>query len=187
MDHAAPQAAAVKNTDRHRVRRGGALASAAACLLAAALLGPASALEPAAPAQRYRSDDWITECDRDQPGGAPSCAITVPFSDTQGGERGSFALAIALQSTEIAIVGQPFPLAATLQVDKNVPIECHQRRFCLFSREDSLDAIEQLYSGSLVLIDVVTAKRKFEFSLTPKGFKAGMDQIEAWGYSFSGE
>lgn len=187
MDHTAPQAAVVKKADRYRLRSGGAFASAVASLLVAAFLGPAVALEPAAPAQRYRSDDWITECDKDQPSGAPSCAITVPFADTQGGEKGSFALVVALQSAEIGIVGQPFPLAATLQVDKNVPIECHQRRFCLFSREDSLDAIAQLYDGSLVLIDVVTAERKFEFSLTPKGFKAGLDQIEAWGYSFSGE
>jgi hypothetical protein len=46
----------------------------------------------------------------------------------------------------------------------------------------ALAALKQLKIGSLVLIDVYTEKGEFSFSLTPKGFQAGMAQIRAWGY-----
>jgi len=46
----------------------------------------------------------------------------------------------------------------------------------------ALNVVKQLKSGSLVLIDVYTEKSAFSFSLTPKGFQAGMAQIRAWGY-----
>jgi invasion protein IalB len=46
----------------------------------------------------------------------------------------------------------------------------------------ALAALKQLKTGSLVLIDVYTEKGEFSFSLTPKGFQAGMAQIRAWGY-----
>ncbi|HEV2097938.1 MAG TPA: hypothetical protein VGR45_03315 [Stellaceae bacterium] len=158
-------------------------AFAVAALLAATLAAAPAAAEQ----QRYRSDDWVTECKVDRLTGAPDCAITVPFADTEGGEKGSFALVVALQSGEIGIVGRPFPLRATLQVDKNPPIKCNETRYCLFPRDESLAAIGQFNIGSVILIDVVTAKTTFEFSMTPSGFKAGMAQIEAWGYSFAGE
>jgi invasion protein IalB len=46
----------------------------------------------------------------------------------------------------------------------------------------ALAALKQLKTGSLVLIDVYTQKGEFSFSLTPKGFQAGIAQIRAWGY-----
>jgi hypothetical protein len=169
-----------------RAPRGAAsLTRAAFGFLIVLLLAPLFAAAPAAAAQRYRSDDWITECERDRPTGGPTCTITVPFSGIVDGEKGSFALLVSLQSGEIGVVGQPFPLKARLQVDGNLPIECRGPRYCLFPREDSRAAIAELKAGSLVLIEVVTAKRQFWFSLTPKGFQAGINQIEAWGYDVS--
>lgn len=168
-------------------RKAARLTRAVSGFLIVLFLGRLFPPAPAAAAERYRSDDWVTECEGDRLTAAARCTITVPFSDTVDGEKGSFALLVALDSGEIGIVGQPFPLKATLQVDGNPPIECRQPRYCLFPTEESLAAIAELDAGSLVLIEVVTAKRRFEFSLTPKGFQAGMDQIEAWGYNFSGE
>src|SRR6267154_3629405 len=41
---------------------------------------------------------------------------------------------------------------------------------------------EQFKVGSLILIDVFTDRGAFNFSLTPKGYQAGIAQIRAWGY-----
>jgi hypothetical protein len=37
------------------------------------------------------------------------------------------------------------------------------------------------------LIDVFTAKAQFSFSLSPKGFQAGVAQMRAWGYQASAD
>jgi hypothetical protein len=130
--------------------------------------------------QIFRSDEWITECESGAGNAAPDCSITVPFWQTQGG--GSFALVVMLQTGNIGIVGQPFPEKAMLRVDKNPPIECRQLRYCVFPSAQALTAVKQLEVGSLILIDVFTAKGAFHFSLTPKGFQAGVAKIRAWGY-----
>jgi len=87
-----------------------------------------------------------------------------------------------LQTGNIGIVGLPFPTKAVLRVDKNPPIECSQARYCVFPTGQALAVLKQLEAGSLILIDVYTAKGAFDFSLTPKGFQAGIAQIRAWGY-----
>jgi hypothetical protein len=136
----------------------------------------------AAAGQKFRADEWVTECDAGPGMGAPDCSITVPFWQTRGDPRGSFALVVMLQTGNIGIVGQPFPIRAVLRVDKNPPIECRQARYCVFPSIQALGILKQLKIGSLVLIDVYTEKGEFSFSLTPKGFQAGMAQIRAWGY-----
>jgi hypothetical protein len=133
-------------------------------------------------AQKYRADEWVTECEPDPSRGAAGCSITVPFWQTQRQTRGSFALVIMLQTGNIGIVGVPFPTSAVLRVDKNRPIECKQARFCVFPSGQAFAVLKQLEVGSLILIDVYTAKGAFNFSLTPKGFQAGIAQIRAWGY-----
>jgi hypothetical protein len=114
--------------------------------------------------------------------GAPDCSITVPFWQTRGAPKGSFALVVMLQTGNMGIVGEPFPTRAVLRIDKNPPIECREARYCVFPSMQALAALKQLKVGSLVLIDVYTEKGEFSFSLTPKGFQAGMAQIRAWGY-----
>jgi len=87
-----------------------------------------------------------------------------------------------LETGNIGIVGQPFPIRAVLRIDRNPPIECRTTRYCIFPTTQSVTAVRQLGAASLVLIDVFTAKSHFAFSLTPKGFRAGLAQIRAWGY-----
>lgn len=132
--------------------------------------------------QKFRADEWVTECDSGPRAGPPDCSITVPFWETRGGPKGSFALVVMLQTGNIGIVGDPFPIRAVLRIDKNLPIECREARYCVFPSMQALAALKQLKVGSLVLIDVYTEKGGFSFSLTPKGFQAGIAQIRAWGY-----
>jgi hypothetical protein len=137
-------------------------------------------------AQKFRADEWVTECDGNPDRGIADCSITVPF--WQPGDQGrpvgegSFALVVMLQTGNVGIVGQPFPVKAILRVDKNPPIECRQARYCIFPTSQSLAIAKQFESGSLILIDVFTSKSQFSFSLTPKGYQAGIAQIRAWGY-----
>ena len=131
---------------------------------------------------KFRADEWVTECDSTPGVGAPDCSITVPFWQNRGVPKGSFALVVMLQTGNMGIVGEPFPTRAVLRIDKNPPIECREARYCVFPSMQALAALKQLKIGSLVLIDVYTEKGEFSFSLTPKGFQAGMAQIRAWGY-----
>jgi hypothetical protein len=136
----------------------------------------------AAAAQKFRADEWITECDRTAGIGSGDCSITIPFWQNRGEPRGSFALVIMLQTGNMGIVGQPFPQRAVLRVDKNPPIECRQTRYCVFPSAQALAVLKQLKVGTLILIDVLTARGAYKFSLTPKGYQAGIAQIRAWGY-----
>jgi invasion protein IalB len=154
---------------------------AAPALLLTFCLQTLGALSAAA-AQQFRADEWVTECDSSPGAHASDCSITVPFWQRSGAPRGSFALVVMLQTGNIGIVGEPFPIRAVLRVDKNPPIECRQTRYCVFPSTQALTVLEQLKIGSLILIDVYTDKGEFSFSLTPKGFQAGMAQIRAWGY-----
>ena len=137
---------------------------------------------PAIGEQTFRSDEWITECEVEAGSGAPDCSITLPFWEARGGQEGSFALVVMLQTGNIGVVGQPFPVKAVLRVDKNLPIECKQTRYCIFPSAQALSVVKQLQVGSLILIDVFTAKGTFSFSSTPKGYQAGIAKIRAWGY-----
>lgn len=139
---------------------------------------------PATGGQTFRSDEWITECAGDPGAHPPDCSITVPFWQAQG--VGSFALVVSLQTGNIGVVGQPAPVRAVLRVDKSPPIECRQTQYCIFPSAEALPVVKQLGIGSLILIDVFTAKGVFSFSLTPKGYQAGLAKIRAWGYRLAG-
>ena len=130
---------------------------------------------------KIRADEWITECDG-SPGRIADCSITVPFWQTGNRGKGSFALVVMLQTGNVGIVGQPFPVRAVVRVDKNQPIECRQTRYCIFPASQALAIAKQLETGSLILVDVFTARSEFSFSLTPKGYQAGIAQIRAWGF-----
>lgn len=158
----------------HLPGRAALLALCAQCCVASALA-----------AQRFQADEWITECEPGLRAGAPDCSITVPFWQSARGQKGSFALVVMLATGNIGIVGQPYPIRAVLRVDKNPPIECRQTRYCIFPTAGAAAVAAQLALGSLVLIDVYTAHGSFSFSLTPKGYQAGIAQIRAWGYRIS--
>jgi hypothetical protein len=140
------------------------------------------AAAPAPAAQRFQADEWITEC-----GGAPAsrgavCSITVPFWQTGRGAKGSFALVVMLQTANVGVVGSPAPLRAVLRVDKSPAVSCSGGRYCIFPTAEALAIVRQLANATLILIDVFTAKSQFSFSLSPKGYQAGIAQIRAWGY-----
>lgn len=164
---------------RLMIMRRGRLHIALVALLACVQMGGFS---EAVAGQKIRADEWVTECDSGPGMGAPDCSITVPFWQSAGAPKGSFALVVMLQTRNIGIVGEPFPTKAVLRIDKNPPIECREARYCVFPSIQAVAALKQLETGSLILIDVYTEKGEFSFSLTPKGFQAGMAQIRAWGY-----
>jgi hypothetical protein len=132
--------------------------------------------------QRFQADEWITECSGPPASSAANCSITVPFWQTEDRRKGSFALVVMLQTGNIGIVGSPAPVKAVLRVDKNRADTCQSTRYCIFTTAQSLAIVRQLVNASLILIDVYTAKSQFHFSLSPKGYQAGIAQIRAWGY-----
>ncbi len=135
---------------------------------------------------RFRADEWVTECGGSLGSPTADCSITVPFWQTGNNGKGSFALVVMLETGNIGIVGQPVPVKAVLRVDGNPPIECRAAQYCIFPTAQSLSAVKELGIGSLVLIDVFTARAHFAFSLTPKGYQAGVAQVRAWGYRLRG-
>jgi invasion protein IalB len=174
------------NRDGCHRRRRVAVAGMAAAMLVALAPAPQAATPAGSgqsgPGQKYQSDEWITECE--PAGGGADCSITAPFWDQQGNNKGSFALVVMLQSSDVAIVGQPFPVRAQLRVDKNPAIECIETRYCVFPGDRGRALIRQLKAGSLILVDIFTGTAGFHFSLTAKGYQAGLAKIGAWGYRF---
>ncbi len=153
-------------------------------ILVAALIGSPWAPAAASAGQRFQADEWVTECDG-KPAASDDCSITVPFWQRAGDSKGSFALVIMLQTGSIGIVGTPVPVKAVLRVDKGRAATCRGERYCIFPPAQSPAIVKQLGNASLILIDVFTAKAQFSFSLSPKGYQAGLAQIRAWGYQLS--
>jgi hypothetical protein len=138
-------------------------------------------------AQHFQADDWITECADARVGSGGNCSIMVPFWETTDGGRGSFALVVMIETGNIGIVGSPPPVKAVVRVDRNPSATCHGMRYCIFPAPQALALIKQLANANLILIDVYTAKSQFSFSLSPKGYQAGIAQIRAWGHPLNGD
>jgi hypothetical protein len=148
-------------------------------LLVAGTVLPAIANAPRAAAFQFRVDDWVTECRT-----PVDCSVTGLFQQTNlDGRRGSFALVIMLRSRQLAVVGQPFPLRARLQIDGNNPVECAGTRYCIFPSRASRRAIGELSTGSLVLVDVYTVKDVFRSSLSTIGYQDSLAKLRAEGYA----
>ena len=141
---------------------------------------------PAVAAQRFQADEWITECSGKPGRAGADCSITVPFWQPATRDRGSFALVVMLETGNIGIVGTPPPVKAVLRVDKNQAAVCKSGRYCIFPTVQSRAVVKQLATASLILIDVFTARSEYSFSLSPKGYQAGIEQIRAWGYESGG-
>ncbi|GEM_PF-1154220 len=153
----------------------------AAGLLAAGLLLPAMTEAPRAATFRFRIGDWVTEC---QGSGIAGCSITGLFEQSNlDGRSGSFALVVMIGSRQLAVVGTPRPLRARLQIDKNNPAACAGARYCIFPGRAARRAIDELGAGSLVLIDVYTAKDVFHSSLSAFGYQASLAKLQAEGYA----
>ena len=107
---------------------------------------------PGKAAEQFQADQWRAECEGAVPG--TDCSIIVTFRPTR--LDGSFALALNMQSGVLAIVGEPTPLAATLQIDDNPKIRCSGPRYCLFPVPDSAAAAGSTRLRSIALVDVET-------------------------------
>ena len=131
---------------------------------------------PSTAAEQFQADQWRAECEGAAPG--TDCSIIVTFRPSRLG--GSFALALDMRSGVLAIVGDPSPLAATLQIDRHPKIRCSGPRYCLFTVNDSAAAAGQLAAGSIALIDVKTKDGVLHSSLSTKGYRAALAKIRSW-------
>ena len=157
---------------RGRSRHGGNR-SVMLLVTALGLMSPAS---PTTGADQFQADEWRAECEGAAPG--TDCSIIATFRPMRHG--GSFALALDLRSGVLAIVGDPPPLAATLQVDRHPKIRCSGPRYCLFPIDASAAAARQLAAGSIALIDVETKDEVFRSSLSMKGYRAALAKLRSW-------
>ena len=144
-------------------------------LLATALALTAHAA-PSTGAEQFRADNWRVECEGAAPGA--DCSIIVTFRPMRN--DGSFALALDMRSGVLAAVGDPPPLAATLQIDRHPKIRCSGPRYCLFGIGESATAAGQLAAGSIALIDVETQNGVLHASLSVTGYRAALAKIRSW-------
>jgi hypothetical protein len=145
-------------------------------ILLAAVIALASHAAPSTGAEQFQADEWHAECDTAASGG--DCSIIGKFRSYRN--DGSFALALDLRSGVLAVVGEPPPLAATVQIDRNPKIRCTGPRYCLFGLDDSAAAARQLAFGSVALIDVETDKGILRSSLSTKGYRAALAKVRSW-------
>ena len=145
-------------------------------ILLAAALALTSHAAPSKAAEQFQADQWRAECEGAVPG--TDCSIIVTFQPTR--LDGSFALALNMQSGVFAIVGEPTPLAATLQIDDYPKIRCSGPRYCLFPIPDSAAAAGQLAFGRIALVDVETKNGVLHSSLSTKGYRAALAKIWSW-------
>ena|SRR5436305_8326206 len=140
-------------------------------------------LAGAAEVIKFQSDDWITECDTAHETPEDDCSIIGVFRNTTPeGVKGSFSLLADLKNNQVAVVGEPPPIRASLRIDRSPALVCAGTPHCIFSSSDAESIARQLQAGSLLLIDVFTAKGLIRFSLNTKGYRAGLAKIYAYGY-----
>jgi hypothetical protein len=137
---------------------------------------------PSTAAEQFQADTWRAECEGAAPG--TGCSIIGTFRSMRN--DGSFALALDMQSGVLAIVGEPPPLGATLQIDRFPKIHCSGPRYCLFALQDSAAAAGQLAAGSIVLIDVETQNGILRSSLSTRGYRAALAKLRSWQNPFGG-
>jgi invasion protein IalB len=132
---------------------------------------------------KFAADDWVTECDTAHETVNDDCSIIGVFRDrSRQGGTASFSLLIDLKNKLVAIVGEPTPTGSSLRIDKNAGMQCRGTPHCIFAYSDVDNIIQQLKTGSLILIDVFTAKGPFRFSLSTKGYRTGLAKLHAQGY-----
>jgi hypothetical protein len=141
-----------------------------------AALALTSHAAPSRAAETFQADEWRAECEGAAPG--TDCSIIVTFRPMR--LDGSFALALNMQSGVIAIVGEPSPLAATLQIDDYPKMRCAGPRYCLFTIADSAEATFQLAIGRIALVDVETTNGVLHASLSTKGYRAALAKLWSW-------
>jgi hypothetical protein len=151
-------------------------------LLLAAQAGSAGRTTALAADLTFQSDNWTAECAigdqlRTIVG---DCSVTGVFQDSHvGSAAGSFALLVGLQPAAVAIVGRPFPLHAELRIDAYPPFNCTGARYCVFPVGDTSEILDELGRGSLILVDIETAKNAYRASLSAVGYRVSLAKIRA--------
>ena len=143
-----------------------------------AAFGLITSAAPSIAAEQFQADQWRAECEGAAPG--TGCSIIGTFRSYRN--DGSFALAFDMQSGVLAIVGEPPPRGATLQIDRFPKIHCSGPRYCLFALDDSAAAARELAAGSIALIDVETQNGIFRSSLSTIGYRAALAKVRSWNY-----
>jgi hypothetical protein len=131
----------------------------------------------AARAIQFQAGDWTTECAIEKPSGDCSIIGLLKGNSTSG-TKGSFALAIELQTGQVALVGKPDPVGGVIRVDKSAPVECRGSP-CVFPSGQAEALIGQLSTGRLVLVDLLSQKETFRLSITTAGYRSGIAKIQA--------
>lgn len=145
-------------------------------MLVAAAWALISDAYPSNGADRFQADQWRAECEGAAPG--TDCSVIVTFRPMR--LDGSYALAVNMRSGVVAIVGDPPPLAATLQIDRFPKIRCSGPQYCLFPIAESAAAAAQLAAGSIALVDVETKNGVLHSSLSTNGYRAALAKIWSW-------
>lgn len=125
-----------------------------------------------------QADNWTTECDVKRK--SIDCSIIALLKgNSHKGTKGSFAFAADLQSGQFVLAGKPDPDGAIIRVDRNAPIACVGRPYCLVPSGQADILVAQLSKSRLMLIDVFTAHEVFRLSITTQGYRAGLAKIQA--------
>jgi hypothetical protein len=131
-------------------------------------------------ALRFQADEWQAECDVAHETADRDCSIIAVFRNTlTNGTNGSFSLLVDITNARVVVVGEPPPIKATIQIDKNPQLTCTANPHCMFSAEDSAAITAELAAGKLVLIDIFVPKQTFRTSLSTKGYKASVVKLSA--------
>ncbi len=127
---------------------------------------------------QLQADDWTTECDIEAKVG--DCSIIGVLKGASANRtKGSFALAVDLQSGQVAVVGNPQPTRAVIRVGKNPPVECVGTP-CLVSSANAETLVYRLSTARLILIDLFSQKEVFALSISTKGYQLGFAKIQAY-------
>jgi hypothetical protein len=161
--------------DKHRSRltvneSKGLICLSLLCLLVLWFPKVASALQ-------FQAGDWTTECEIQKPSG--DCSIIALLKGNSiSGAKGSFALAIELQTGQVALVGKPDPVGGVIRVDNSPPAECSGHP-CVFPSVQAETLMNQLSTGRLVLVDLLSQKEVFRLSITTAGYRSSIAKIQA--------
>jgi invasion protein IalB len=131
-----------------------------------------------ASALQFQAGDWTTDCEIEKKGSGDCSIIGVLKGNGASGTKGSFALAVELQTGQVVLVGKPDPIGAVIRVDKSQPTECRGTP-CLVPSDQAETLIAKLSTGRLVLVDLFSRNEIFRLSITTAGYRSGLSKILA--------
>ena len=132
----------------------------------------------ASSALQFQAGDWMTDCEIEKKGSGDCSIIGTLKGNSASGTKGSFALAVELQTGQVVLVGKPEPIGAVIRVDKSQPTGCKGIP-CLIPSGQAEILIAELSTGRLVLVDLFSRNETFRLSITTAGYRSGLAKILA--------